>query len=301
MPRKAECITLFHIITEGKCNFRTESGKSFLLQKGQVVIFPQSCSHVMCSNPDKNPVTLMRILNEEIINGLADLRYGGRGDKTRFICGYLLCDQRFNPLIGAVPEVIILTPEEMAGEFSSTLEKNSLPVDSVSILKGSWLELTLHQLEKEVKARNDGSATIITRLTELMYIEVLRHYMNNLPNNSRGWLAAVRDHEIGLALKHIHANPEKKWSVEELASIVNVSRSAFAERFTVLLGESPMKYLTGWRMQLAQRLLLQADLSLAMVAGKTGYESEISFNRAFKRYVGQPPATWRHAMLFPES
>jgi transcriptional regulator GlxA family with amidase domain len=117
--------------------------------------------------------------------------------------------------------------------------------------------------------------------------------MNALPVNSSGWLASVRDPEIGRALKFLHANPEKKWNVEDLAQQVGVSRSAFARRFTELLGESPIHYLTGWRMQLAKGLLQNPQLSLALVAEKIGYDSDVTFNRAFHRHVGVAPAQWR--------
>ena len=296
MPGKAECISLFHIITEGKCWFRTETGIIFPLMKGSVAIFPQGCSHTMYSRLDAPPVHLLRILNPEQVGGLSTLEYGGHGEKTQFICGYLLCDQRFNPLLGTVPDVLILSSESeektLKEEDNHRIRANTLP-----ILPGSWLDITLRQLVDEVRSDEYGSATIITRLTELIYIEVLRRYMNALPEKSNGWLAAVRDHEIGVALKYLHAHPEEKWNVEMLASRVGVSRSAFARRFTDLIGESPIRYLTGWRMQLAQRFLLQPDLSMAMVAEKIGYDSDITFNRAFKRYVGEPPAHWRDRMI----
>ncbi len=297
MPGKAACITLFHIVTRGSCSFRTETGKRFMLEKGSVVIFPRSCGHTMYSNAEMHPIQLLTLLNPLSIKGFPKLEYGGRGEKTRFICGYLLCDQRFNPLLGAVPEVLILQRHPGIDGMPALERKGGDQPDTLAIPPASWLDITLNQLVEEVTARSAGSATMITRLTELMYIEVLRRYMNALPEKSNGWLAAIRDHEIGLALRFIHAHPEEKWNVEMLASKAGVSRSAFAERFTGLIGESPMRYLTGWRMQLAQRLLMQPDLSLAIVAEKIGYESDIAFNRAFKRYVGEPPAHWRDKMM----
>lgn len=220
-----------------------------------------------------------------MLEGKANLKYGGAGKKAQFICGYLLCDQRFNPLLGALPEVIVLSPAETPD--------NKWPAEVCRIHLDSWLHTNLSQLVKEVLEKKSGSATVITRLTELMYIDVLRKYMNDLPERSGGWLAAVRDPEIGRALKYVHANPEKKWSVELLADQVGVSRSAFARRFTELTGESPIHYLTGWRMQLAKGLLHNPQFNLAMVAEKIGYDSDVAFNRAFHRYVGMAPAKWR--------
>ncbi len=138
---------------------------------------------------------------------------------------------------------------------------------------------------------------MVTRLTELMYIEVLRRYMQSLPERSKGWLAALRDHEVGKALRLLHGQPANKWNVEQLATEVGVSRSAFARRFTDLIGESPMRYLAGWRMQLAKKLLQQPDLSLSMIAEKIGYDSDIAFNKAFKRLNDIPPGIWREQKL----
>ena len=138
-----------------------------------------------------------------------------------------------------------------------------------------------------------GSSAMLVRLTELLYVEVLRRYMQQLGVGQTGWLAGVQDAEVGRALRLLHAQPEREWTIEELAREVGVSRSGLAQRFTELTGESPIRYLTGWRIQLAKNLMLQLALPIAEVADRVGYESEAAFNRAFKRNVGVPPATWR--------
>lgn len=290
MPQKAECLSLFHIITKGQCWFTPENSKTFKLSKGSVVIFPHACAHIMSSNPSLHPVPLLDVLKFEEIKGLPKVEYGGAGDKTQFVCGYLMCDQRFNPMLGAIPEVIILRKE--TGE-------EKLPVESAGVIpvkQGGWLDSTIQHLVGEVQQGEVGSFTLVTRLTELMYIEVLRRYMQRLPEKSQGWLAALRDHQVGRALRFLHAHLEDKWNVEKLAGEVGVSRSAFARRFTDLLGESPMRYLTGWRMQLAKSMLLRPEMNLSMIAQKIGYDSDYAFNRAFKRYVGEPPGHWREMM-----
>ncbi len=292
LPYKAECLTLFHIITEGSCWFQPEKMKPFSLQKGSVIIFPHSCKHIMCSNRSIHPVPLLNLLSFEHIKGLSDVQYGGDGMKTQFICGYLLCDQRFNPMLGAIPEVIVLSYQDIPVENS--WEK---PLNIIPFQKNSWLDTMLKQLINEVKGKSIGAGTIVTRLTELMYIEVLRRYMQGLPERSKGWLAALRDHEVGRALRLMHGQPANKWNVEQLAAEVGVSRSAFARRFTDLTGESPMRYLTGWRMQLAKKMLQQPDLSLSMVAEKIGYDSNIAFSKAFKRFNGIPPGNWREQKM----
>jgi AraC-like DNA-binding protein len=287
VDKRAECISLFHIITEGSCHFKVQAGKPFTVEKGSVIIFPHSHEHIMCSSFDLNPVPVAQLLTPDTLSGNAKIEYGGSGTKTQFICGYLLCDQRFNPLLGALPEIIILSPTK------TNNENIQIPLEVCRINEDNWFFANLNQLTKEVLEKKSGSSTVIMRLTELMYIEVLRSYMNALPGNSGGWLAAVRDPEIGRALKFLHSNPEKKWNVEDLAQQVGVSRSAFARRFTELLGESPIHYLTSWRMQLAKGLLQNRQLSLAMVAEKIGYDSDVTFNRAFQRHVGVAPAGWR--------
>ena len=287
MGKKIESISLFHFVTEGSCVFKTEEGKPFVVQQGSLIIFPNSHAHVMGSTLDCSPVPVVRLLTPEALAGKSHLKHGGDGKKAQFICGYLLCDQRFNPLLGALPEVVVLSPDK---------EDNATPAWPEGVFRmeiDSWLNASLRQLTKEVLERRSGSTTIITRLTEVMYIEALRQYMNALPEKSGGWLAAVRDPEIGKALRLLHANPGKKWSVEQLADEVGVSRSAFARRFTELIGASPMHYLAGWRMQLAKRLLTDHQLSLALVAERIGYDSDEAFSRAFQRHTGMPPARWR--------
>lgn len=286
VDKRAECISLFHIITAGRCNFKTAKGNAFSVEQGSVIIFPHSHEHIMCSNFDLRPVPVAQLLTPETLSGKANMKYGGTGTKVQLICGYLLCDQRFNPLLGALPEIIVLSP-------GSGDTKTSLPLEVCRIEAESWFLANLNQLAKEVLDKKSGGSAVITRLTEVMYLEVLRSYMNALPASSSGWLAAVRDPEIGRALKFLHAHPEEKWNVEDLAREVGVSRSAFARRFTEMLGESPIRYLTGWRMQLAKGLLQDRQLSVAMVAEKIGYDSDVTFNRAFHKHVGVPPAQWR--------
>lgn len=295
MPSKAESISFFHIIVDGTCRFKTENGRTYFLKKDSVVIFPHASSHIVASNLSVSPAPILQLLPPKDIAGFPNVEYGGDGDKTQFICGYLVCDQRFNPFLGALPEAIILSP--INDKACLTQEDEEVSPNTLSIHSGSWLEMTINQLTKEVFGKNEGGDTLITRLSELLYVVILRRYMNHLPDSSRGWLAAIRDPEIGSALKYLHAHPEVKWNVMDLASKVGLSRSAFARRFTDLVGESPIQYLTGWRMQLAKNFLLQPDLSMAMVAEKVGYDSDIAFNRAFKRCVGEPPGYWRDHSL----
>jgi AraC-like DNA-binding protein len=162
---------------------------------------------------------------------------------------------------------------------------------------GTWLSTTLKFTTNEAKAARPGNAAMLGRLTELMFVEILRQYMQQLPADQDGWLAGLNDVQVGKALRLMHANPARDWTVSELAHEAAISRSALAERFTQLIGESPMRYLAGWRVQLAKQMLRDGDCSIAGIAARVGYESEAAFNRAFKRGAGSPPAAWRKQAL----
>jgi AraC-like DNA-binding protein len=136
---------------------------------------------------------------------------------------------------------------------------------------------------------------MLGRLTELMFVEIIREYMEHLSPNQHGWLAAVRDPYVGKALRLVHEHPRRQWTVDALAHEVAISRSGLALRFSRLLGESPMKYLSGWRMHLAKQMLRDSSDNVQAIAERIGYESEPAFNRAFKKATGCPPATWRRA------
>jgi AraC-like DNA-binding protein len=207
------------------------------------------------------------------------------------VCGYLHCDQRFNPLIGALPTLLCVCGGERGGDPSEVEAARRSGV--VLVEADGWLASTLRHTIEEADGMRPGSSAMLARLTELLYVEVLRRYMQRLPSGQTGWLAGVKDPEVGRALRLMHARPERQWTVEDLAHEVGVSRSGLAQRFTELTGDAPMRYLTGWRIQLAKHLILHADLSIAKVADRVGYESEAAFNRAFKRHVGVPPVAWR--------
>ncbi len=296
MQSKAECIIILHIVTEGRCWIQLENKASFVLEKGNMIIFPRCNTHVMRGKTQTNPVPVMKLLRFEDRKEPCQLDYGGGGERISLICGYLKCDQRFNPLIGALPEVLLLSPPN-ENLRRNTQNNPDMASKILSLIPGSWMDTTLNYLKQEMAHQNVGCATMVTRLTELLFVEVLRRYMHELPEKSNGWLAGIRDPEVGKALQLLHAHPEKKWDVQQLALAVGASRSALAQRFHDLIGEPPIRYLTGWRMQLAKHLLTQPHLSLSMVAEQVGYDSDITFSRAFKRYTGHPPASWRNQVL----
>jgi AraC family transcriptional regulator, alkane utilization regulator len=285
---RAESIALFHVLVEGQCWISMDGHAPLKMEARDVIIFPQGDPHVMCSHIDATPQPISSLLPPQGLDEIPRLDHGGGGNATRFVCGYLHCDQRFNPLIGALPPMLCVRGRDGAERGETPLRSDVAWIDA-----DGWLASTLAHTIEEADGMRSGSSAMLARLTELLYVEVLRRYMQQLPSGHRGWLAGVKDPEVGRALRLLHANPKHQWTVEDLAREVGVSRSGLAQRFTQLTGEAPMRYLTGWRIQLAKHLILQADLSIAEVADRVGYESEAAFNRAFKRHVGTPPVAWR--------
>jgi len=229
-------------------------------------------------------------------DGITEVVGGNVGEVTQLVCGYLHCDQRFNPLLGALPDVMVVHPNHDGRAAETGLSgAGALGSAALAIQPGDWLETTLRHTVEEALGERPGNTDMLARLSEILFVEVVRRYMQQLPAAQHGWLAGVSDPVVGHALRLLHARPEHAWTVEDLARAVAVSRSTLAQRFTALIGETPMHYLAAWRIQLAKYLLKQTNLNLVEVALRVGYESDVAFNRAFKRHVGQPPAAWRVA------
>jgi AraC-like DNA-binding protein len=201
------------------------------------------------------------------------IELGGGGEPTQLLCGYLGSDYAFGPLLSSLPPV--------------------LKIDLRATPSGSWIESSFRFAISQIAAGRVGSTTVIAKLSELLFVEAVSHYIAGLPADRQGWLAGLRDPHIGRALTLLHANPAKAWSAEALAVEVGMSRSGFAERFTTLVGQPPMQYLAFWRMQLAGQRLRESRDTIAQVGFSVGYESEAAFSRAFKREFGDSPAAWR--------
>jgi AraC-like DNA-binding protein len=200
--------------------------------------------------------------------------YGGGGEHTQVICGFLHCDDALlSPVIAKLPRVLWVRAKREGS--------------------ASWLETNCRYMLEEASMNRPGGACVLGRLAELLFVEVLRRKMEELGENEVGWLAAVKDPMVGKALELMHADLAHLWTVEGLGRSVGVSRSVLTERFRRLLDEPLMHYLTRWRLQWAAQLLRDTNRGLADIAAQVGYESEAAFNRAFKRFAGEPPATWR--------
>jgi len=289
---EAECVVLFHILVEGECEVACPSHPVTLMESGDVVVFPRGDQHTMRSHGAATPSPLSSIFSPGQHDEPPQLSYGGGGRTSRFVCGYLNCDQRFSPLVDALPTMLLVRSRDEYSSIEAVDTRGMLP-DVVPQGSGTWLGTTLKFTVNEARAARPGNAAILGRLTELMFVEILREYMQRLPASQGGWLSGVNDPYVGKALRLMHEDPVRDWTVDELAREAAVSRSVLAQRFTELVGEAPMRYLAGWRMQLAKQMMRDGAGNIQDIATRVGYESEAAFSRAFKRATGSPPTAWR--------
>jgi len=292
----AECIVLFHILVSGECEVACDRHPTLTMESGDVVVFLRGDQHTMRSHPSAATTPLTSIYSPGHYDEPPLLSHGGGGTTSRFVCGYLNCDQRFAPLVEGLPTMLMVRGR---GDYSAieAVDEHGIRPTVVPEGSGTWLGTTLRYTINEARTARPGNAAMLGRLTELMFVEILREYMHRLPAEQGGWLAGLNDPQVGKALRLLHAHPGRDWTVEELAKEVAVSRSVLAQRFADLVGDTPMRYLAGWRMQLAKQLMREGARNLQDVATRVGYESEAAFNRAFKRATGSPPGTWRKGAL----
>jgi AraC-like DNA-binding protein len=267
----------YHLMARGTCWANAIGQPPAPVREGDFIVFPQGDPHVLASAPGMRAAPDLSVFART--SPLPKVyEYGGGGpERSRIVCAFLGCDDRpFNPLLASLPAVIHLS----AGDAG---------------LSTGWLSALLNIAVVESGSARAGSENVLSRLSELMFVEAIRRYVESLPAAQRGWLAGVRDPMVGKALAALHAAAADSWTVDRLARDVGVSRSVLAERFTDMLGHPPMHYLAMWRMQLASRLLAEGR-NLAAVAEAVGYESEAAFSRAFKKLVGAAPGTWRSSL-----
>jgi AraC family transcriptional regulator, alkane utilization regulator len=275
MMPEADHMIEYHLVVEGHCFIKVADEPPIKLEQGDLVMVPRGDSHRMSSDLQPAvPVLRPSELKYPAAGEVATPRYGGGGGVTRLVCGYLAIDQRLcAALIGALPRVF--------------------RVSAGSSEVSAWLQTYLRIRVIERGEEQPGGACVLAKLSELMFVEAVRRYVESLPANQSGWLSGLKDPYVGKVLGLMHGSPTRSWTVESLAREVGLSRSALADRFTALLGKSPMQYLTHWRLTLAAHLLRTTNKSASVVAFEVGYESEAAFNRAFRRAFGAPPAAWR--------
>jgi len=274
-----EHVVFFHFFTEGGCRIPLEDDEGVLqVNAGDLVLFTKGERQVMGSDVHLAPVEAEGLLSagSSVDGELIQLRHGGGGAVTRVVCGYIQCGRSVcRPLLEALPRVLRVP---IGAGPTSTL----------------WQEL-LRVGIRESAASQPGARSMLAKISELMFVDALRRYVEGLPPEGKGWLAGVRDVKIGRALALLHGEPGRLWTVDWLAREVALSRSALAERFSALVGEPPMQYLMRWRLALAADALRSDGETIGRLAERSGYESEAAFSRAFKREFGMPPAAWRRA------
>jgi AraC-like DNA-binding protein len=271
----AQRVIEYHLIARGACWGSLVDGPPIRLREGDLIIFPQGDPHVLSSAPGMRAEPDMSVFARPSTPlPLVYERGGGGPERARIVCCFLGCDERpFNPLLTALPRTIHLSGT--ANDAGS-----------------GWLATLLNIAVRESGSARAGRDNVLARMSELMFVEAIRRYIEGLRPAQTGWLAGLRDPIVGQALAALHGDPIAEWTVESLAKTVGASRSVLAERFAGMVGQPPMQYLALWRMQLASRLLLDGE-AVADVAAAVGYESEAAFSRAFKKLVGESPATWR--------
>ncbi len=276
----AEHLIAYHVVTEGRCFANIVGGEPIAVEAGEVIVFTNGDPHVMSSSPGMRADPVAPDALDAVTASQLPffMNYGGDGPTSaKLVCGFLACDaQPFNPLLDNLPPVI----------------KVGNPQGSDARWLGQFIRLaTIESADKRA-----GGESVLAKLSELMFIEVVRRHLEALPPEQTGWLAGLRDPFVGKALSLMHGGPARNWTIEELAKDVGLSRSVLAERFADLVGMPPMHYLAKWRMQIASGILSGGNANIATVAAEIGYGSEAAFSRAFKKMVGVTPSAWRRRL-----
>lgn len=266
----------FYVIENGGGFIKFRKGKEKVaLASGDLVLIPHGDEHTIYNGSDKKPLILDDIFGAESAADRHYLKYdGGGGEATNFICGaFHFKNFLENTLITALPRILHITANDH--EISQ------------------WLEPTLRLLSFEARNARPGSASIISRLTAIVFVQAIRIWIETNTENKSGWLAALKDAQISRAINLLHQSPSEKWTVAKIAAATGMSRSPFAAKFTRLVGEPPLTYLKNRRMSLALNFLQTEPLNVTQVAAKVGYQSEAAFSKTFKQHFGKPPRSFK--------
>lgn len=269
----------YHVVTNGTCwAALVETDQDPIhLAPGSVIVFPHGDPHVLSSAPGMRAKPDLGAFRRPIQGESLPFhleQHGGGPEQVSLICGFLGCDLLpFNPLIQALPKCV-----HVAHAYTA---------------EGGWLKTLIAAILKESREKRIGGASVLSRLSELIFIEVLRRYMESLPREMVSWFTALSDPQLGRAIRLLHSDASRPWTLGDLAREVGVSRTILIEHFNAYLGVAPMSYLFNWRMQIAASMLAGGSATIFTIAANVGYESEAAFSRAFKRFTGMPPAAWR--------
>ena len=268
-------VIIYHYLAVGRAYAKLPGGSRRDLGPGDVVIFPHGDAHTIGNGAGK-PVDSLEAFAKNLSNGLKAVRYGGGGELTKFVCGYMACDPALSQVVlAALPAMFVV----------------NIANDSA----GQWLANSIQFSVRDAGGPGTGRDVVLAKLSEVLFIETLRRFIQDLPDQQKGWLAGARDPVIGEALALLHKNPAHPWTIAKLAHQVGISRTRFAERFRHFLDESPMAYLARWRLKLAAEILVSSNANVGEVAAEVGYASEAAFSRVFKREFGCPPAQFRRS------
>jgi AraC-like DNA-binding protein len=265
-------VIAFHYVSDGSLHL-SAAGDRVVVEKGEIVVLPRNDDHFLGSNLDLPAILGESLIQPGVNGGLAHISHGGGGEKTTVVCGYLGTARPNDPVLQLLPRILTMRIEEGA--------------------MGSWIDSSFRLAAKEMAAGRLRSPEMLSKLAELLFGQAVQQFLRQMPPESNAWREGIRDPKLAQALGLLHGRTRHRWTTEELAEEVGMSRSAFADRFTKVLGDPPMRYLAKLRLQGAARALAESDHSIARVAFDVGYESEAAFNRAFKREFGSPPSNWR--------
>ena len=275
LPALPDCL-MFHVLTLGQCWLEVEGSEPRLLQAGDFALVPHGEGHLLLSAPGVPAAALFDLPREQISERYEILRHGQGGAATSMVCGAVRFDHP------AARQLLRLLPK-------------SICIEAWHSPQMEWIRSTVSLMAAEAGELRPGGETIITRLADILVIQAIRSWLEEDPAAHTGWLGALQDKQIGRALLLIQRHPARAWTVASLAAEVSMSRSAFAARFKELVGESPLQYLTRWRMNLALNWLKDEDAVLGELADRLGYQSEAAFSRAFKRFIGVSPGAVRRS------
>ena len=272
LPAMPGCL-MFHIVTDGECWVESTQGGRQRLRDGDFALIPHGRGHSLKSSPKASARDLFDLPREMISPRYELIKYGGGGRETRLICGAVCVDDPAAlGLIESLPEMIVMRTDTREND---------------------WMVGMIRLMMAEAREMRPGGDTVITRVSDILVVQAIRHWLEHDPLAKTGWLGALRDGQIGRSIALIHRYPTRSWSVRELAEKIGMSRSACAARFTELGGRTPMLYVRQWRFRVAMNWLREGDLPLADMADQLGYQSEAAFNRAFKAFTGRTPGAMR--------